>query len=268
MKNIIKDPRIVSLRLSRKEIKILENFERQWNKILKEIILLRFKGKYRKSIPENQMPKILENLTISLFKKTKNKLVLINLAGPSGVGKGTIGERLEKKGIVRFARTTTRSRRPAEKNGVDYIFLNNDQFNNQKKRGKFLSAFATYGEWRGIERKNFWHLIKKKKMFYIDGCAVTSRDVSRALKEKDLSYLSIFILPPSFEELIIRLLSRTTQEREKKVVNTKILRRIRNALAHLKQSSIVWRGNNLIHVYVLNDKVGRATNKIFKLIKN
>lgn len=268
MKNIIKDSRIARLRLSQKEIGILENFETEWNKILKRILLSRFKGKYNKSVSEAQVPKILENLTVSLLKKSKNKPVLINLAGPSGVGKGTIGERLEKKGITRFIRTTTRGRRPTERNGVDYIFLNKEQFNRQKKCGKFLSAFATYGEWRGIDHKNFWRLIKKNQMFYIDGCAITSRDVCRSLSEKNLSYLSIFILPPSFEELIIRLLSRTTREGQKKVINPQILRRIRSALIHLKQSSLLFRGNNLIQAYILNDKVERATNQILKLIKN
>lgn len=226
----------------------------------------RFPHKYSRSITSVRIPGLLERLSIPECRYNHGKNVLLNIAGPSGVGKGTLGLKLERKGIQRFVRTTSRPRRTTERNGVDYIFLNEKQFKKMQTNNAFLSAFATYGEWRGIDHKTFWQLIRNNKLFYIDGCAQTSKDIFKALSAKGLPYLSLFILPPSFQELVARLLSRTSGEKEKDILNRQILRRIRSALQHLRESGLKYRDTNLIHGYILNDSVDRAVWSILQII--
>ena len=76
------------------------------------------------------------------------------VAGPSGVGKGTVLARLrEREPALWFSvSATTRARRPGEVDGVDYRFLSRDDFIAERDAGRFLEWFEVYGDLKGTPR--------------------------------------------------------------------------------------------------------------------
>ncbi len=131
---------------------------------------------------------------------------LFILSAPSGAGKTTVAERLLKQleGIERIVTATTREPRPGEKNGVDYIFMSKEEFERGIKEGKFLEYANVYGNYYGTPRDQVEENLKRG----IDSLLVI--DVQGAFKVKSImpSAVTIFLLPPSLEELKRRMLSR------------------------------------------------------------
>ncbi len=252
-----------------KENEKIRKAEREWNAVLKKIIALRSK-KPAKSIriSTNQLAVSLEQVTIGKLKNRIGKNKFINITGPSGVGKGTLGAELEKYGFLHFARATTRPKRPQEKNGVDYLFISDNEFLKRKKNKEFIGGFQTYGEWRAIPKQKFFELLKKNKKFYIDGCAKTSLDILNCSLLDKTNFLTLFILPPNFTELVNRLVKRSIEERAKKqsVDPKKILKRLITAISHLKESVIIHNKRFVTDGYIVNDKVQKAVQKILKLL--
>jgi guanylate kinase len=80
--------------------------------------------------------------------------VLLVIAGPSGVGKGTIVKRLRERdpSLWLSVSATTRSPRPGEQDGVDYLFVDRDDFLALRDAGGFLEWFEVYGDLKGTPR--------------------------------------------------------------------------------------------------------------------
>ncbi|MFI5046571.1 MAG: guanylate kinase [Acidimicrobiia bacterium] len=76
------------------------------------------------------------------------------LAGPSGVGKGTVirGVLEQEPGLWFSVSANTRARRPGEQDGVDYLFLSRPQFESLRAAGGFLEWFEVYGDLKGTPR--------------------------------------------------------------------------------------------------------------------
>ena len=78
---------------------------------------------------------------------------LIVLSGPAGVGKTTVAERLCRElGLRRSVSATTRTPRPGEANGRDYLFLTEDEFERRLARGEFLEHARVHGNLYGTPR--------------------------------------------------------------------------------------------------------------------
>jgi guanylate kinase len=82
------------------------------------------------------------------------KGTLLVLAGPSGVGKGTIGKALLARDphLTWSVSATTRAPRPGEQDGVDYRFLSEDEFVARRDAGEFLEWFDVFGQLKGTPR--------------------------------------------------------------------------------------------------------------------
>lgn len=80
--------------------------------------------------------------------------VLLVLAGPSGVGKGTIGKRLLARDprLTWSVSATTRPPRPGEVDGVDYQFVTREEFERLRDARGFLESFEVYGQLKGTPR--------------------------------------------------------------------------------------------------------------------
>ena len=68
--------------------------------------------------------------------------LILAISGPAAVGKTTICDRLISEfgdGLNRLVTATTRQPRPQEKNGIDYFFLNNSEFDEELKKTRFWS---------------------------------------------------------------------------------------------------------------------------------
>jgi len=81
--------------------------------------------------------------------------ILLVIAGPSGVGKGTIGRQLltREPNLAWSVSATTREPRPGEVDGVDYRFITRDEFERLRDAGGFLEWFEVYGQLKGTPRE-------------------------------------------------------------------------------------------------------------------
>lgn len=131
------------------------------------------------------------------------------LSGPSGAGKGTLRrilfERLDN--LVFSISCTTRKRREGEKDGVDYRFIDEPTFLSLVEQGKFLEWAKVHGNYYGTLREDVEKALDEGKD------VVLEIDVQGALqvKQKLPETITIFVLPPSMEELRHRLESRGTE---------------------------------------------------------
>ena len=142
----------------------------------------------------------------------KNLKKLIILTGPSGVGKGTVvKEILDKdKNICLSVSATTRSPRKGEKEGENYYFLSEENFKEMINENLFLEWAKFAGNYYGTPLS----FVKDK---IEDGFIVLLEievEGAKQIKDKFPDSLSIFILPPSKEELERRIRNRGTEKEE------------------------------------------------------
>lgn len=142
------------------------------------------------------------------------KGTLFILSGPSGVGKGTLKQRLleEFKDNTAFSvSATTRGPRPGEIDGKDYFFISKEEFHRIIEDKGFLEYAEYAGNLYGTPRKWVNSILNLGKDVILE-IEVTG---ARQVMENTAEEISIFILPPSFAELERRLRARGTEEEEK-----------------------------------------------------
>jgi guanylate kinase len=142
------------------------------------------------------------------------------ITGPSGVGKDAALKRMRllERPWHFTVTATTRPRRPQERDGVDYIFLEPERFHEMLKAGEFLEYAQVYGYWYGVPRQQVREALER-------GLDVIMKvDVQGASTIKRLvpQGVFIFLAPPSMEELERRLRQRKTES--PKVLETRLKR--------------------------------------------
>lgn len=154
---------------------------------------------------------------------------LIILSGPSGVGKDTVIDQWKQRNsrVERVVAYTTRSPRPGEVHGRDYQFVDVDRFHQHARAEEFLEFKEVHGNFYATPLKDLETLLAQDKI------AVLKIDVQGALSVMDLrpDAISIFLLPPSNEELERRIRGRGTDPEET------IQKRLRNAHDEMALSS-------------------------------
>jgi guanylate kinase len=137
----------------------------------------------------------------------------IVVSGPSGVGKKTVIQELltltDK--VLLSVSATTRSPRKGEKNGIDYWFVSNDEF--QKKiQDNLLIEWAKVGEYYyGTPSSNVEQAKKQGKWLLLE---IDVQGGINIMKQYPQNVISIFIVPPTFEDLYTRLKNRGTETEE------------------------------------------------------
>ena len=185
----------------------------------------------------------------------KGKLIIFS--APSGSGKSTIVSYLMKEhpelNLAFSVSATTRAPRGTEKNGVEYIFLSEEEFKAKIAAGEFLEHEEVYpGRFYGTLKEQVERQTEKGEnvVFDVDvkgGCNIKKFYGSRAL--------SIFIQPPSVEELRRRLEGRATDAPEV------IEQRLSKAAYELTFA------DKFDHV-VVNDDLAEAEAETLKLVSN
>ncbi|QOD60059.1 guanylate kinase [Polaribacter haliotis] len=148
------------------------------------------------------------------MKDFKGKLFVFS--APSGSGKTTIVRHLlaqEKFNLEFSISATSREPRGFEKDGEDYYFISLRDFKDKIKNDEFL-------EWEEVYRDNFYGTLKseveriwaQKKHVIFDIDVVGGLRIKKKYPEKTLS---VFVKPPSVDELKIRLKKRKTESEEK-----------------------------------------------------
>jgi len=138
-----------------------------------------------------------------------HKPLLIVLSGPSGVGKDTVLATIKelKRPFHYVVTATTRPRRAREKNGVDYHFLSQEEFQQMIDGGQLLEWARVYGNYYGVPKDEIARGLAKG----MD--VIVKVDVQGAATIKKLlpQAVFIFLLPPSMEELEKRLRQRSSE---------------------------------------------------------
>jgi len=135
--------------------------------------------------------------------------LLLILSGPSGVGKDALLTRMKELGVPLFysVTATSRPRRPREVDGVDYHFIEKPRFEQMIRDGEFLEWANVYGNLYGVPRKMIEDAVAAGRD------AIVKVDIQGAATIKRLKpeAISIFIAPPSMDELQRRLVERKTE---------------------------------------------------------
>ncbi|MEH1893706.1 MAG: guanylate kinase [Nostoc sp.] len=137
---------------------------------------------------------------------------LIVLTGPSGVGKGTLMRSLLQRHPELYfsVSATTRSPRPGEIDGKNYYFVSRSKFEQLVAEGEFLEWAEFAGNYYGTPREAVLNQIHSGKLVVLE----IELEGARQIRASFPSALSIFILPPSFDELEKRIRSRAQDSEE------------------------------------------------------
>jgi len=179
----------------------------------------------------------------------KGKLVIYT--GCSGVGKGTImRELLSKDETVKLSVScTTRQPRPGEVHGTDYFFIDKTEFENMISQGEFLEHAVYCDNYYGTPGKAVDEMLEKGLNVFLEIEVQGGMQVMKIRPDA----LTIFVMPPSMEELERRLRNRGTEDEET----------IQKRLACAKEEMTYAK---YYQNEVVNDTVERATQEILDII--
>lgn len=140
-------------------------------------------------------------------KNTKPLLIVIS--GCSGVGKDAILIRMKELELPYFfaITATSRSRRPGETDGVDYQFIEKIDFEKMIENGDFLEWANVYGNLYGVPKSTVRMAMSEGK----DAIVKVDIQGANTIKRIEPSAVTIFISPPSMDELERRLKQRKTE---------------------------------------------------------
>ena len=146
-----------------------------------------------------------------LIKNSRQSGKLLVVSGPSGVGKSTITNRL--RADERFwisVSVTTRLMRTGEVDGIDYIFVGEDKFNQMIKDNDFLEWAEFAGSKYGTPKKAVEEALQDGKNVILE----IELNGARQVRKNSKNAILIFIEPPSWEELTARLINRGTESEQ------------------------------------------------------
>jgi len=187
-----------------------------------------------------------------MVKSNKNKVLIVS--APSGAGKSTLVNHMLKRGLPLAFSVSATSRKPRahEVNGREYYFIRTAEFKRKIKAGEFI-------EWQEVYQNHYYGTLKKEiERITNEGMIpLFDVDVQGGINLKKIfgdSALSIFIMPPSVEELRARLIKRGTESPED------ISMRVEKAFSEILLADSFDR-------VIVNDDLSRASGEIISVIR-
>jgi guanylate kinase len=136
---------------------------------------------------------------------------LVVLAGPTAVGKGTVSTFIRENypDVHLSVSATTRAPRPGEIDGVNYFFVTDEEFERLEHDGQMLETATVHNAYRyGTPRAPIDAALAAGKSVLLEIDLQGARSVRKAMPEAVL----VFLLPPTWEELVRRLIGRGTED--------------------------------------------------------
>jgi guanylate kinase len=179
---------------------------------------------------------------------------LVVLAGPTAVGKGTVAARIQENHpeIHLSVSATTRPPRPGEVEGKHYFFVDDAEFDRLVDSGALLEHATVHNKYRyGTPREPIDAVLAS------GGTALLEIDLqgARQVRAAEPSASLVFLLPPSWDELVNRLVGRGTEDAEERS------RRLRTARRELA-------AQHEFDYFVVNDDVDRAAAEVVSLAES
>jgi guanylate kinase len=161
------------------------------------------------------------------MQKNNYKGRLFVISGPSGVGKGTLRQKLFQSipNLYYSVSVTTRKPRKNEVEGRDYFFVNEEIFKKYIKEKQFAEWALVHGDYKGTLLSTIYESIGKGEDLILE----IDVQGAKQLKEKFPEAIFIFIAPPSWEQLEDRLRGRKTEKEEE------LKKRLKDAHNELKE---------------------------------
>ena len=177
--------------------------------------------------------------------------MLIVVSSPSGGGKGTLIDRVLKTvpGVSYSVSYTTRAPRGTEQDGHEYFFVATGAFEEMIGRGEFLEWANVYGYLYGTSRAQ----VERELAAGHDIILEIDVQGAASIRKKIDDAISIFIMPPSFELLRQRLVTRGTDS------PADLERRLRGAPAEVEQ-------HKSFQYVILNDDINRASQQLAAVV--
>ena len=181
------------------------------------------------------------------------KGLLVVYTGASGVGKGTIMERLlaDNDNLRLSVSATTRDPRPGEVDGVNYHYVSLDEFNKMIEEDQLLEYASYCGNMYGTPKAAALELLNQGYDVMLEIEVKGYQQVKRLFPD----CVTIFVLPPSLEELERRLRNRGTEP------DDVIKERLKTAVEEMEYAP-------QFDYRVINDDIDRAENEILDIISN
>ncbi|WP_103064432.1 guanylate kinase [Actinomyces qiguomingii] len=174
------------------------------------------------------------------------------IAGPTAVGKGTVVTELRRRHPDLFVSVsaTTRPPRPGERDGVHYHFVSDAEFDHLVASGQMLEWALVHGTHRyGTPRRPVQERLDAGEPAVLEIDLDGARQVRAAMPQARL----VFIAPPSWEELVARLIGRGTEAPAERA------RRLDTARVELAAA------DEFDHI-IVNDSVARATDQLEEVL--
>ncbi len=179
--------------------------------------------------------------------------LLLIISGPSGVGKTTITHHVEKRlnGIFSVS-MTTRPMTAADKDGYDYVFVDEETFKAAAKRGDMLEWAEVFGNYYGTPRRPVDLALAAGRLVILEIDVAGAEQVKANLPQS----LAVFVLPPSEEELLSRLRRRN---REGEAVIQRRFAKAKTEIARAKASGVY-------DHFITNDTLEHAIEEAVSLV--
>tara|TARA_B100000965_G_scaffold67410_1_gene52972 strand:+ start:50 stop:682 length:633 start_codon:yes stop_codon:yes gene_type:complete len=183
-----------------------------------------------------------------------NEGIIVILSSPSGAGKTSLVKEISLKNNYSISIShTTRKPRANEIDGIDYFFINQEEFEKLIHKKKFLEHAKVFNNYYGSSKDVVFEKLDTGQNIIFD----IDWQGTEQIKEKKLQYkiVTIFILPPSRKELFNRLLNRDIEDEK-------------NAMERMKQFDkdvVHWKNYDLV---VINDDFNMCYEKIIKYINS
>jgi guanylate kinase len=178
--------------------------------------------------------------------------LLLILSAPSGTGKTTLARRLcaNHPGSIFSISYTTRAPRGAERDGVDYHFVDEATFERMEREGRFLESANVHGNRYGTPRAVV------EEAYARGALALFDIDVQggEAIRRQHPEAVRVLVLPPSMQKLEERLRSRNTDD------ETTIRRRLDAARREIERS-------RSYEYWVVNEDIERATADLEAIVR-
>ena len=196
----------------------------------------------------------------------KNKGMMFVLSSPSGAGKTTLTKKLAENNSD-FAISishTTRKPRPNEINGKDYHFVTTKEFFSLIKKKYFYESAKIFDNYYGTHKEIVNTLLEQGKDVLFD---IDWQGTKQLKKIKNLSIVTIFILPPNILTLRDRLLNR--HQGQEKLIEER-MKKFNEEMSHWKEYNYVVINNNLELCYneilniMISEKKRRKSKRKFK----